>query len=122
MALGRQGEEIAARYLYHFFYEIRAMNVRIGPHDEIDIIAFDPEDQVLVFAEVKTRRGNSAYSPELNWTPKKQKACFRAARAWIDQQEFEGAWRIDLLCIADGQVIEHWKEVHKNLDSPARIP
>jgi putative endonuclease len=49
---GRQGEELAAKYLKDKGYKIIEKNFRKG-YGEIDIIAI--KDGVLVFIEVKTR-------------------------------------------------------------------
>ena len=52
-ALGRTGEQIAARHLRARGFELLARNVRTRA-GEIDLVAFD--GVTLVFAEVKTRR------------------------------------------------------------------
>jgi putative endonuclease len=52
-ALGRLGEQIAARHLEGLRFSVLARNVRTR-RGEIDLIAFD--GATLVFAEVKTRR------------------------------------------------------------------
>ena len=52
-ALGRCGEELAARHLRELGFVVVARNVRTA-HGEIDLIA--RRGAVLVFAEVKTRR------------------------------------------------------------------
>ncbi len=51
-AIGKRGENAAARYLDHFGYEILERNWKC-PAGEADIIAFD--EYTLVFIEVKTR-------------------------------------------------------------------
>ena len=56
-ALGREGEERAARHLEARGYQIVARNVR-AERVEIDLIARDRN--ALVFIEVKTRRRSSA--------------------------------------------------------------
>ncbi len=52
--LGRRGESIASSYLESLDYVVVARNYRTG-RGEIDIIA--QKEDVLVFIEVKTRRG-----------------------------------------------------------------
>ena len=52
-ALGRLGEQIAARHLEGLRFSVLARNVRTR-RGEIDLIAYD--GATLVFAEVKTRR------------------------------------------------------------------
>lgn len=108
---GQDGEDVARKFLQLLGYEVRASNLRLG-RDEIDILAFDPIEKCLVFAEVKARRSQNAdYRPELNLTWRKKRAMARAARHWIMQHEYEGAYRMDLLCVAAGRVVDHWKEL-----------
>ncbi|HVW66478.1 MAG TPA: YraN family protein [Candidatus Peribacteraceae bacterium] len=113
IAEGRRGEDIAARYLRDHDYRIIDRNVRIG-RDEIDIIAYDPIDRVLIFAEVKTRtRADDDYRPELNITHKKRARMSRAARRYMAKSRVDDdvGYRLDVLCVADGTVIEHYPEV-----------
>jgi putative endonuclease len=53
LELGRLGEELAAAHLTRLGFSVLARNTR-SRQGEIDLIAFD--GQVMVFAEVKTRR------------------------------------------------------------------
>lgn len=53
-AFGQRGEDAAAEYLRRRGFEILARNVRT-PLGEIDLVALD--DEVVVFVEVKARRG-----------------------------------------------------------------
>jgi putative endonuclease len=55
--LGRLGEELAAAHLARLGFAVLARNTRTR-RGEIDLIAFD--GQVMVFAEVKTRRAIAA--------------------------------------------------------------
>lgn len=68
-AAGDQGETLAARHLEAKGYRIVARNYRC-PYGEIDIVA--TQDEYLVFVEVKTRRGKTAYHPGLAVNRKKQ--------------------------------------------------
>ena len=52
--LGRQGEDMAVKYLLDEGFKIIARNYVSG-RGEIDIIAEDQKDNYLVFLEVKTR-------------------------------------------------------------------
>jgi putative endonuclease len=111
---GQNGEETAVHYLREMGYRIMGCNVRLSK-DEIDIMAFDPEDNVLVFAEVKTRKSLSEdFAPELNLTFQKKRNLFRSARTWVAHNGYEEGWRIDVLCVADGKVIDHWKEIESD--------
>ncbi|MFA7681563.1 MAG: YraN family protein, partial [Candidatus Peribacteraceae bacterium] len=92
-------------------YRIYARNVRLQK-DEIDIVAYDPQERSVVFAEVKTRaRTSKDFRPELNITRAKKEHLLRAARAWVALHEYEGSFRLDLICVAEGQVIHHVKDM-----------
>ncbi|PIP65656.1 hypothetical protein COU77_02235 [Candidatus Peregrinibacteria bacterium CG10_big_fil_rev_8_21_14_0_10_49_16] len=109
---GRVGEKIAVRFLRRKGYRILDRNVRVGCHGEIDIIAFDPHDHVIAFVEVKTRSSEScAFVPEANITWEKRKRMRRSATRWVAMQDYDGAWRCDVVCIAGDAVTEHFVEV-----------
>jgi Holliday junction resolvase-like predicted endonuclease len=108
---GVQGEQTAQYYLRDQGYSIYNTNVRLQ-YDEIDIIAYDHGDKVLVFCEVKTRsRASSFFNPMLNITNKKKQAMFRAARLWIAQAGYSGPYRLDVLCVIGSTVTEHLLEL-----------
>lgn len=109
---GHRGEESARLFLGRLGYRILALNAHIGMHDEVDIIAYDPADRVMVFAEVKTRARDSAdYRPELNITPLKRSRMARAARMWIDQCGWQGGYRLDAVFVVGATVTQHVKEL-----------
>ena len=109
--LGRRGEAIAARELGRRGLKIFARNVRIGK-DEIDLLAFDPKDDVLVFVEVKTRRVHSdEYDPAMNAGFHKRRKLLRAARRWVAMHDYDGGYRLDIVCVEEGRVTEHLREV-----------
>jgi len=110
MIVGRQGEEIAATYLRKLGYRIFAKNVRLRK-DEIDIIAFDPGDRVIVFAEVKMRSKDGPYHPSIDATRLKCAKLRRSARAWVRAHQYQGGYRIDLVCVIHDTVVEHVKEL-----------
>ena len=108
---GRAGEKTAERYLLENGYRIYGRNVRFC-HDEIDIIAWDPVDNVVVFAEVKTRTIHSDdFCPSLNLTHRKRYAMCRAARKWVVEHRWYGGYRLDLLSVAKNIVVQHNKEL-----------
>lgn len=110
LRLGRQSETLVCRMLRGKGYRILERNRRIGRRDEIDIIAHDPRDNVLVFVEVKART-STGFHPELNLTSRKRRSIFRAARAWVAETDYDGGWRIDLVCVAAGKVIAQYEEI-----------
>lgn len=108
---GNRGEQIACRFLQSLGYRILGRNLRLAK-DEVDILAWDPADAVVVFAEVKTRsRMHGDYTPELNLTRQKRANMIRGARQWVTRRGWEGGYRMDLLCVAGGNVTEHIKEL-----------
>lgn len=80
-ALGRRGEEIAARYLASRGLAIVERNWRC-PQGEIDLIARDGGE--LVFVEVKTRSSVAFGHPLESITPVKLARLRRLAAAWCD--------------------------------------
>ncbi len=109
--LGREGERFAERYLKKKGYRILAINYRCAL-GEIDIIARDGEE--IVFVEVKTRRGNTFFSPEdaVNW--KKQNRIKRLALLYLKSNKLHDVpVRFDVigLRLKEGQyVVEHIKD------------
>ncbi|MGB8252055.1 MAG: YraN family protein [Anaerolineaceae bacterium] len=95
--LGRWGESLAAETLTAKGYEILARNTRTGS-GEIDLIA--RKAGLLVFVEVKTRRGDEYGTPEEAITPAKQQHMEDAAQAWLaEHPEETGAWQFDVIAI-----------------------
>lgn len=110
--VGEKGESLAADFLRKIGYRILAANVDVGAHDELDIIAVDPKDHVLVFVEVKSRaKRDDDYVPSLNLTKEKRRNMFRAARRWMTTHNYDGGYRFDLIGIAGNTVIEHILDV-----------
>lgn len=111
LTVGREGETIAATFLQSLGYEIRGRNIRLGK-DEIDILAFDPVDSVLVFVEVKSRAWYSErFPPGMNAGYRKHQKIRRSAIRWVTRHCYQGAYRLDLVCVAHGRVIEHFKQI-----------
>ncbi|MEU8575853.1 YraN family protein [Streptomyces asoensis] len=96
-ALGRYGEDVAARRLAEAGMTVLERNWRCGRTGEIDILARDGD--VLVLCEVKTRRGGGFQHPMAAVTPEKARRLRDLAQRWI--QEHGGAppggVRIDLV-------------------------
>ena len=112
LVVGRKGEDHAVQFLQKHGYRILNRNVHIGKHDEIDVIAVDPHDNVLAFIEVKTRsRAGDEYVPSLNLTREKRMRMFRAARRWMTTHNYDGGYRFDLIGIAGNTVVEHILDV-----------
>ncbi len=82
-ALGRYGEEVAARYLSEAGLTVLERNWRCGA-GEIDIVA--TEGRALVFCEVKTRRDDAFGGPYAGITAIKLARLRRLAGHWISAQ------------------------------------
>ncbi|WP_370415100.1 YraN family protein [Streptomyces fradiae] len=104
-ALGRYGEDIAARRLTDTGLHILARNWRCGRTGEIDIVARDGD--TLVICEVKTRRDGAFEHPMAAVTPRKAERLRHLAACWLDRHggppggpaggPTSGAVRIDLV-------------------------
>ena len=108
---GRWGEAAAEGYLSGKGYRIIARNVRT-PYGEIDLIArqevnllpdessepnFEP---VLVFVEVKTRRGKLYGPPEVAVNRRKQEHMLASALAYLQSHpELDLDWRVDVVTV-----------------------
>jgi putative endonuclease len=78
-ALGRKGENAAARFLEGKGYRILERNFRTL-RGEIDLIAF--RDGTLAFVEVRSQTQPSELDPLCTVTPRKQARVVRAAHAY----------------------------------------
>ena len=105
--LGKIGEELAAQFLVDKGYEILERNWR-NIHKEIDIIAKEGEDLVIV--EVKARQTDEYGEPDIAVTKRKQRMLIAAANAYILRNNLDMSTRFDIVSIVfkDGEpVIEH---------------
>ena len=105
--LGKIGEELAAQFLVDKGYEILERNWR-NIHKEIDIIAKDGDDLVIV--EVKARQTDEHGDPDIAVTKRKQRMLIAAANAYILRNNLDMSTRFDIVSIVfkDGEpVIEH---------------
>lgn len=96
IALGKQGENLAAVYLSQKGYEILHRNWRNG-RSEVDIIARIGNDRV--FVEVKTRETDYFGYPEEAVSKAKQKQLQKAADAYIEEFEVQGDTRFDIVAV-----------------------
>jgi putative endonuclease len=114
-ALGRYGEDLAARRLAEAGMRILERNWRSGRTGEIDIVAQDGD--ALVVCEVKTRRAGPFEHPMAAVTPLKAERLRSLAERWL--QEHGGAppggVRIDLVGVLlpdrGAPVVEHVRGV-----------
>ncbi len=98
--LGKRGEELVRRFLQDKGYTIIATNYRYG-HGEIDIIARAPQEELIVFTEVKSYYARPLGPPELRVTKKQQKTIIRTAYAYLDEHPEYGDFlvRYDIVTV-----------------------
>lgn len=94
---GNLGETLAEQYLRRQGYTIIARNWRC-PVGELDVVA--RQGAMLVFVEVRTRRGTRQGTPEESITPAKQAKLVELAHTFLAQHHDEDCeWRIDVIAI-----------------------
>ncbi|MER5910062.1 YraN family protein [Streptomyces sp. NPDC001982] len=114
-ALGKYGEDLAARRLSEAGMTVLERNWRSGRSGEIDIVARDGD--VLVVCEVKTRRGGAYEHPMAAVTPDKASRLRDLAERWIQTHGGAppGGVRIDLVGVLvpdrGAPVVEHARGV-----------
>jgi putative endonuclease len=108
LSLGKQGEELAARYLEQRGCTIVARNHRT-PIGELDIIARDRKH--LLFVEVKTRRSTAFGTPAEAVGAHKQRQILRAAQWYLASARYPDLQpRFDVIAVIAGRgepVISH---------------
>ena len=96
---GDKGEDLAVELLESKGYSIVKRNYRYSK-GEIDIIAKDPEEEGLVFIEVKSRKNLEFGSPEEAITKNKIKQLKRIAELYLYENEIkEILCRFDVIAI-----------------------
>jgi putative endonuclease len=96
--LGLAGEELAARFLAACGFMVLASRFRCR-EGEVDLVM--RRGPLLVFVEVKTRRGRSCGAPEEAVTPRKLQRLRRAVHRYLQQQPQPAGtvYRMDLVAV-----------------------
>lgn len=94
--LGKEGEILAAAFLQEKGYQIVAKNWRFRKY-ELDIVA--QKGNLLVVAEIKTRRTDYFGRPEVFVTRAKQKLLIEAANAYVEKNGTNLDIRFDILSV-----------------------
>lgn len=96
--LGREGEKIATEYLSNKNYTIRHTNW-FYRHKELDIVA--QENNTLVIAEVKTRKGDpdEIEMAQIAVNRQKQRFIIEATNAYINEFDVDMEVRFDVIAI-----------------------
>ncbi len=100
VALGKLGEDLAKKRLKALGYRILERNYRC-PLGEIDLIARDGD--VLVFVEIKTRKGQFFGPAKEAVTRRKKKQLSKVALAYMKSKNLWGSSaRFDVVAIEHG--------------------
>ena len=95
--LGKNGEEIAKKYLEKQGYKILETNKRFSKFCEIDIIALDKK--TLVFVEVKTRKTEICGHPLEAITKNKYNNIRQGLLMYLQENKEYKNYRIDVISI-----------------------
>jgi putative endonuclease len=96
-AVGRHGEDVAARYVQDAGWRVLDRNWR-GADGELDIVALD--GGALVTVEVKTRSGVGFGHPAEAVTPRKVARLRRLTAQWVAAHDVRpGSIRIDVIAV-----------------------
>lgn len=100
---GQLGEDLAVEHLEAKGYRILERNYRFG-REEVDVIAFEPNARndggMIVFVEVKARRGTGYGHPEAAVDEAKQAAIRRVAEAYLHERRLiPSPTRFDVVAI-----------------------
>ena len=105
--LGREGEDIAAKYLEQKGYAVLDRDWHCG-HKDLDLVV--TKDNTIVFVEVKTRTGNEWGDPQDFITDRKIRRIVNSADAYLRFNQVDMDVRFDVSSIvAEGREykIEH---------------
>lgn len=95
--LGRWGEQLAAQHLEQQGYKILERNWRCR-RGELDLVA--KAGEILVFVEVKTRRGRDYGLPEEALTYHKRQKLLQLGQFYLLEHDLdEVEWRVDLVAV-----------------------
>ena len=111
ISLGKNGEEIAKKYLEQQGLKILELNKRFSRFCEIDIIALDKN--TLVFCEVKTRKNNICGSPFEAVTKTKYENIKKGVYYYLQENPQYKKFRIDAVAITlkPEFKVEHLKNI-----------
>jgi putative endonuclease len=104
---GKNGEELARKYLEALGYEILETNWRFS-YSEIDIIC--RKDNIIIFVEVKVRTNTDFGDPESFVDGHKMKKMGEAADEYIERHNWNGELRFDIIAIDRDNRITHFED------------
>jgi len=108
--LGKDGEDLAVKYLKKKGYRILERNWRSHPY-ELDIICQHKDE--IIFVEVKSRSSSNPEDAFNAFHNEKQKNVINAARNYLSATNtWNKPCRFDLICIYDeNKNVEHFENV-----------
>jgi len=99
---GRWGEKQAEHFLRKADYQILGRRVRVGRHDELDLIARQGDD-TMVFVEVKTRKNENYGRPAASVNREKRRRLSRAAVGFLKKRKLRPPYiRFDVVEVIGG--------------------
>lgn len=110
---GRWGESVAEKFIKSAGCKVLGRRVRVGRHDEIDLIV--REQETLVFVEVKTRASEAFGRPSSAVGREKRRKLSRAAVTFLKKKKLRPPYiRFDIVEVigspeADSPEIRHIK-------------
>lgn len=112
-AIGQIGESLARKYLENKGYQVIEQNYRTK-YAEIDLVV--KKQSVLIFVEVRTKKGQLFGSPEETINRQKLKKLELNAAGYVARKKWKGPYRIDAICVvlnSDNKVarIEHYQDI-----------
>ena len=108
--LGQLGEQLAAGYLIDRNYSIVELNYKQAHIGELDIIARDGEE--LVILEVKSLAVGANYEPEVQIDAKKRDRIMATANCYCEEKGIDTTVRFDVISVKyskAGPIINHIK-------------
>ena len=107
ITLGREGEDMAARYLRENGHKILYRNFRAPHGGEVDIVCRDKRHNELVFVEVKTRTEEIFGRPSDAVDQKKRALILRGAMKWLRMLDMPDiTYRFDIVEVVMGPPLE----------------
>ena len=109
--LGKFAEDVAAEYVISLGWKILARNLK-NKNGELDIIAIDSQELVII--EVRCRTIGKIQSPFDSIGPRKLNTLIKSSREFIDEIEWDGFWRIDIIGIImkEKKDFQNWELKH----------
>jgi putative endonuclease len=109
LALGRTGEQLAAKYLRNHSHKVLYRNFRAPRGGEVDIVCRDKRHNELVFVEVKTRSSEEFGRPRDAVDRRKRRLILRGAMTWLKMLDMPDiVFRFDVVeVILPDEVVRH---------------